>query len=963
MRVRKSPRQSPRQSTRRDFASTDYTAGITLDFNRKTEEESIAAQYTALPVSKVDEDDFEVKLPSMLQYRSSYDLITDEQKLLGLRKQRKVLSIASRRRLALDNQSTPPSRWNRESRKESQKVDATLHRKTNAGKISTREKYAQERAARKVRSKHEATGESSRYQEERVAAQESAKEERERRKLDKSPSQIRDEEEAKEREAASLRKQLKEDEERLESQTREQEARRLAAALLYQQQVARREKEEQEAEQLRKQQAAKMERDEIQRARREEAACQKAAAELAAKEREEAMAYTERNAAIEEDNAPEDEMPLWMRVELNRKEVLRERFNPPALWSPENNEAMLSLQRRTTWNTTVNETRSREQLETPEKKQDDRKSQKTVRYILSPNSGLEAVQYKEFHKTMPSTMLESSDQPWFRKDHFQSRWTDRFMLQNHQHPSTVPPSASYGLDPQYDDYPPDVQDPYDTSVDMMTGEGQLPDSGNAEAATAPPVDIPFSIDVEMTDASPPRMELDTSPTINGAVNASSIPSANTLHGSINPSFNGLQAPIPMSNGDGDETTSTNGLQNAPVMGNGVETTSSNTLPNSNAMENGFQDYSGLRLGDNVDSVPAEAAENPTDGSSQLPASVSAEDGSTAGPNGGSFVSVRENPGWGIDDLLGNLEVSGKGIQKFVRIREAKRVAREAAEAARKAAEEEERRKVAAVAKAKADAKEAARIKAEEEAAEAAAKAAEEERLKGGRRIPTEKFVCDLSPAWAARLDEELRKGPRVTTLSGAELSKHDFDSLAPRTFLNDEIINAHLEQTVNEANQLTGEQKFVTQNSFFYSNLSKHGPAKVARWMKRKKAGGEKLLELDAVFIPVNKYLHWTLIVVSPKAKTIEYFDSLGGSSVEFVRNIRNWLEMELGPKYVADEWTVPSTPCTRQRNGYDCGVFLVTNAKCISLGLDPTCYGAEDMTVQRLRIAAEIINGGSILD
>lgn len=131
--------------------------------------------------------------------------------------------------------------------------------------------------------------------------------------------------------------------------------------------------------------------------------------------------------------------------------------------------------------------------------------------------------------------------------------------------------------------------------------------------------------------------------------------------------------------------------------------------------------------------------------------------------------------------------------------------------------------------------------------------------------------------------------------------------------------------------------------------------------MLRKKANGEKMLKLEAIFIPVCQNFHWTLIVVSPMAKTIEYLDSLGGSPISFVKNIRAWLQLELGKHYVADEWTVPDTACARQHNSFDCGVFTITNAKCIALGLDPTCYDARDMAVQRRRIAAEIINKGSI--
>lgn len=47
------------------------------------------------------------------------------------------------------------------------------------------------------------------------------------------------------------------------------------------------------------------------------------------------------------------------------------------------------------------------------------------------------------------------------------------------------------------------------------------------------------------------------------------------------------------------------------------------------------------------------------------------------------------------------------------------------------------------------------------------------------------------------------------------------------------------------------------------------------------------------------------------------------------------------------------------QDNGSDCGVFLLTNAKAIALGIEPTAFGAQDTILLRRKIVAEIMNGG----
>jgi sentrin-specific protease 1 len=119
------------------------------------------------------------------------------------------------------------------------------------------------------------------------------------------------------------------------------------------------------------------------------------------------------------------------------------------------------------------------------------------------------------------------------------------------------------------------------------------------------------------------------------------------------------------------------------------------------------------------------------------------------------------------------------------------------------------------------------------------------------------------------------------------------------------------------------------------------------------------LLEVDSVFVPICKGAHWTVGAVRPVAKTIEYFDSMGGNGQQFTDLMRKWLAFQLGDAYIEEEWKVPRTACARQTNGYDCGVFVCTNAFCIALGLDTSCYAENDMTQQRRNIAAVLINRG----
>lgn len=257
--------------------------------------------------------------------------------------------------------------------------------------------------------------------------------------------------------------------------------------------------------------------------------------------------------------------------------------------------------------------------------------------------------------------------------------------------------------------------------------------------------------------------------------------------------------------------------------------------------------------------------------------------------------------------------------------------------------------------------------------EAAIRAAKQLRL--SRRRPLKPLIQPLSSHWESNVDNAQYRSPYeviTTSIGGTELRLKDFQTLLGRNaWLNDEIINSYIEWIVDAANRAATEAphtygesankvpKFIAHNSFFYENLIKKGPSSTQGLMRRKKAPGTALLEVDSVFVPICKGAHWTVGAVRPVAKTIEYFDSMGGNGQQFTDLMRKWLAFQLGDAYIEEEWKVPRTACARQTNGYDCGVFVCTNAFCIALGLDTSCYAENDMTQQRRNIAAVLINRG----
>lgn len=309
---------------------------------------------------------------------------------------------------------------------------------------------------------------------------------------------------------------------------------------------------------------------------------------------------------------------------------------------------------------------------------------------------------------------------------------------------------------------------------------------------------------------------------------------------------------------------------------------------------------------------------------------------------------------------------------------------------REEAEERARRERAAQEEAQRAQEEAQRAQEEaERRAQTEREAAEEREEVDARRVPKETLIQPLSPEWTRKVQDALRKRMTdqvaTTVTSRTMITRRDIGKLLPQAgtgddpagWLNDEVISAYLEAVVAHYHTSIGHQRGETPkihafNPFFYTNLKRQGGySNVRRWAGRAKIGGNDLLKVNFVLIPANVGgNHWTLVVVSPVNKTIEYFDSLHFSNLNPVHTVRLWLAGELGAAFKPEEWTVKETESGQhgghgqgpsQDNGSDCGVFACTTAKMVALGVDPMSYGAADMPLQRRRIVAELINGGFV--
>ncbi|KAI9679484.1 MAG: Smt3-specific protease [Caeruleum heppii] len=288
-------------------------------------------------------------------------------------------------------------------------------------------------------------------------------------------------------------------------------------------------------------------------------------------------------------------------------------------------------------------------------------------------------------------------------------------------------------------------------------------------------------------------------------------------------------------------------------------------------------------------------------------------------------------------------------------------------------EQREATKVRQAAKAKVT-READARKAAQTAQEAARTAEEIIAAARARVIPTTAALPALTTEWETKVEAAMNSNPTkelAWTPQGAALSRADFGTVLPRSqldrtsgWLNDEIVNAYLQLVTHHDNERTRRSreppKHHAFNSFFYSNLRDKGPKSVSRWATKAGLGGKNLLRADHIFIPVHQGAHWTLAVVSPQARTLEYFDSLGGRGRDVFRNIQQWLSHELQDSWNEDEWKIEASGTPRQLNTMDCGVFVATTARMVRLGIEPAAaYSQADIPLQRRRMVAEFLNSG----
>lgn len=230
------------------------------------------------------------------------------------------------------------------------------------------------------------------------------------------------------------------------------------------------------------------------------------------------------------------------------------------------------------------------------------------------------------------------------------------------------------------------------------------------------------------------------------------------------------------------------------------------------------------------------------------------------------------------------------------------------------------------------------------------------------KLPAVKRVEPLEPAQKAIVDRfwhSRSRGDMIGEVYRVQLTVSDIQTLRPRAWLNDNVIDAYLADNSTKTKKTTFA--FTTH---FWTRLEESGYMAVKKWAKRKKVN---VLELDYLIVPVNRgNMHWCMSVVDNNAKTISFYDSLssrGGDDV--VNKLVDYLieeadRVEPGKR---DQHTkrfrsyklLPRADCPQQDNGFDCGVFACQAALRISNDT-PLDFDQADMNIIREHMALDLL-------
>ncbi|XP_064373218.1 sentrin-specific protease 2 isoform X2 [Dromaius novaehollandiae] len=190
-----------------------------------------------------------------------------------------------------------------------------------------------------------------------------------------------------------------------------------------------------------------------------------------------------------------------------------------------------------------------------------------------------------------------------------------------------------------------------------------------------------------------------------------------------------------------------------------------------------------------------------------------------------------------------------------------------------------------------------------------------------------------------------------------KVTREDIHTLRNLHWLNDEIINFYMNLLV-ERNKKEGYPALYAFSTFFYPKLISGGYKAVRRWTR-----GVDLFKQDLILVPIHLRVHWALVVIDVRRKSIKYFDSVGQKGDKICETLFQYLQEESKEKRNLElsfsEWilhSMESHEIPQQLNGSDCGVFMCKYADYVSRD-KPITFTQNNMPYFRRKMVWEIIH------
>ena len=224
-----------------------------------------------------------------------------------------------------------------------------------------------------------------------------------------------------------------------------------------------------------------------------------------------------------------------------------------------------------------------------------------------------------------------------------------------------------------------------------------------------------------------------------------------------------------------------------------------------------------------------------------------------------------------------------------------------------------------------------------------------------------KAKYSITPEMKKQIGQSLSSPSDVTLVNSnsktIQITRKDLETLCPKTWLNDNVIMFYLEMIMERSKESDNLPDVYAFGTNFFGNIMTKGYTSVKSWTQKL-----DLFTFDMIIIPVHLDIHWCLAVVNLKEKTVKFYDSLPGHyKKKYLEVLRKYIEQEHMDKKKAPFDTkdfklenVKDIPL--QKNGYDCGVFILKYSEWLSRDAIIT-FTQEDMPYYRAILIYEIVN------